>query len=147
MAYGSGGGRGGGGGNGGGRGGGGNRGGGGRQQYDNEKRGVLFDNAEKRGDNDPDLRGQIEVDGVQYWLAAWWNNHPDKGDYLKLQMQEKEDRSPQQQNRSRGQQQRGPQRGQQQQRGGGGEYQDNGGDGGQRTQPGPGDEMDDDIPF
>ena len=41
-------------------------------QYDNNLRGVLFKNDEKRdGRKDPDYRGQCEIDGTQYWLSAW----------------------------------------------------------------------------
>lgn len=136
-----------------------------RKQFDNNMKGVLFENQQKRGDNDPDMKGSTEIDGVEYWVAAWWNPHAQKGEYLKTSYTRKEsdDRSPQQRNNAynRGEDRgaRGPQhggnRGGNVRRGGGGggEYQDNGGDGGQRDrgygrQPErAGDEMDDDIPF
>ena len=41
-------------------------------EYDNNNSGALFRNEEKRdGRQDPDYRGQAEIDRVQYWVAAW----------------------------------------------------------------------------
>ncbi len=39
--------------------------------YDNTNRGALWPNREKQTDKQPDLKGQINVDGVEYWLSAW----------------------------------------------------------------------------
>lgn len=39
--------------------------------YDNNLRGVLFKNDDRRNDRDPDYRGQCEIAGTQYWLSAW----------------------------------------------------------------------------
>jgi hypothetical protein len=74
--------------------GGGNR--GGAKQYDNAMRGVLFDNKDARNKNDPDLRGSCEVDGVEYWVAAWWKKS-DKvdGDFLSMAFTLKEERGEQ----------------------------------------------------
>ncbi len=48
------------------------------QQYDNNRRGVLFKNEDKRdGKQDADYRGNCEIDGVQYWLDAWINTSKD----------------------------------------------------------------------
>ena len=42
------------------------------QQYDNNMRGVLFRNEEKRdGKRDPDYRGQAEIDRQEFWVSAW----------------------------------------------------------------------------
>ena len=40
-------------------------------QYDNTNRGVLFKNDRKDKDTHPDYRGNIKVDGQEYWLSAW----------------------------------------------------------------------------
>ena len=39
--------------------------------FDNEKRGVLFRNNDKQTDRSPDYSGRITVDGVEYQLAGW----------------------------------------------------------------------------
>lgn len=41
------------------------------QEYDNTNRGVLFKNDRKESANHPDYKGQIDVDGVEFWLSAW----------------------------------------------------------------------------
>jgi len=77
--------------------------GGGRKKFDNNMRGVLFTNNEKRrGKEDPDMRGSVEIEGVQYWISGWWKES-DKvdGEFLSLSVQEKQDESPQQKNRGR----------------------------------------------
>ena len=40
-------------------------------QYDNTNRGALFANKEKRGDNDPNARGTLNVGGIEFWVSAW----------------------------------------------------------------------------
>jgi len=39
--------------------------------FDNEKRGVLFRNNDKQTDRSPDYSGRITVEGVEYQLAGW----------------------------------------------------------------------------
>ena len=41
--------------------------------YDNKNRGALWSNKndKREGKKDPDWRGSINVDGKEYWLAAW----------------------------------------------------------------------------
>lgn len=38
--------------------------------YDNNLRGVLFPN-EKQSDTHPDYKGNVEVDGTEYWMSGW----------------------------------------------------------------------------
>ena len=33
--------------------------------------GVLFKNDRKETENQPDYKGSVKVDGVDYWLSAW----------------------------------------------------------------------------
>jgi len=40
-------------------------------EYDNNNSGVLFKNDKKETDKHPDYKGNVEVDHVAYWLAAW----------------------------------------------------------------------------
>lgn len=67
--------------------------GGGRQEYDNNMQGVLFDNERHNKDGDPNMRGQCEIEGVEYWISAWWNNSSKMGDYLKFRLEPKDERS------------------------------------------------------
>jgi hypothetical protein len=39
--------------------------------YNNELRGVLFRVENKKGPKHPDMTGRIEIEGVEYSLAAW----------------------------------------------------------------------------
>ncbi len=39
--------------------------------YDDTNRGALWGNRDKKSDKHPDFKGQINVDGVEYWLSAW----------------------------------------------------------------------------
>lgn len=39
--------------------------------YDNTNTGMLSRNESKEKDTQPDFRGQINVDGKEYWLSGW----------------------------------------------------------------------------
>lgn len=41
--------------------------------YDNTNRGALFKNDKKSEDRDPDYRGNLNIDGKEFWLDAWIN--------------------------------------------------------------------------
>lgn len=41
------------------------------QQYDNEMRGIIGKNDRKTDDRHPDIKGQCEILGVQYWISGW----------------------------------------------------------------------------
>lgn len=41
------------------------------QQYDNNNRGALFPSREKRTPNSPDYTGEININGVDYFLSGW----------------------------------------------------------------------------
>ena len=40
-------------------------------ECDNTNRGTLGKNHNKKGDSHPDYSGQLNVDGVDYWLSGW----------------------------------------------------------------------------
>lgn len=63
-----------------------------QQQYDNNLRGVLFKNDKKTEDKHPNMRGQCEIDGVEYWVSAWTKESPQKGRYQTLAFTPKEER-------------------------------------------------------
>lgn len=62
-----------------------------------EQSGLLFKNAEKRKETDPDYKGEILVDGNLFWLNAWINKS--KGTppttYMALKVNPKEQQAPQ----------------------------------------------------
>jgi hypothetical protein len=39
--------------------------------YDNTNRGTLGKNLRREKDTHPEYTGQIDIDGVGYWLSAW----------------------------------------------------------------------------
>jgi uncharacterized protein (DUF736 family) len=47
--------------------------------FDNNMRGVLFKNSEKRSEKSPDYLGKIEIENVEYQLAAWINTSSKTG--------------------------------------------------------------------
>lgn len=44
------------------------------EQRDNKNRGALWPNDKKSQQNHPDYRGQVDVEGVKYWVSAWAGN-------------------------------------------------------------------------
>lgn len=73
-----------------------------RKQYDNNLRGALFKNEDKKNDDHPDYRGQCEVDGTEYWLSAWIKTSKSGDKFMSLSLQVKEDRQQQRREPSRG---------------------------------------------
>lgn len=41
------------------------------EEYDNELRGVLFKNDRKTKANQPDYKGNAQIDDVEYWVSGW----------------------------------------------------------------------------
>lgn len=59
--------------------------------YDNTNRGVLRKNDRKEKDTHPEYKGNINVDGQEYWLSAWVKEHENMGGkYFSLSVQKKE---------------------------------------------------------
>lgn len=98
--------------------------------YDNTNRGIMSRNDRKEQDTHPDFTGQINVDGVDYWLNGWVKERNDgSGKFFSLSVKPKEQRAApprQREPEPQRQQQRPAQRG-----GGGSGF----------------DDMDSDIPF
>lgn len=40
-------------------------------EYDNTNRGQIWKNDKKETDKHPDFRGDINIEGKEYWLSAW----------------------------------------------------------------------------
>jgi hypothetical protein len=61
------------------------------QQYDNELRGIIGKNDRKEKDSHPDIKGQCEILGVQYWISGWRKEKKDgSGSFYSLSFEPKE---------------------------------------------------------
>jgi hypothetical protein len=62
--------------------------------FDNTNSGILGKNDRRReGKNDAEYTGQINVDGVEYWLNAWVKERKDKsGKFFSLSVRPKQPR-------------------------------------------------------
>lgn len=58
-------------------------------EYDNTNRGVLFKNDRKESDKHPDYKGNVNVNGVEFWLSAWIKEST-KGKFMSLSVQPKD---------------------------------------------------------
>jgi uncharacterized protein (DUF736 family) len=60
--------------------------------YDNTNSGALFKNEDKKSDKHPDYRGQLDVEGEEYWVSAWIKTSKAGKKYMSLSIQAKEER-------------------------------------------------------
>jgi uncharacterized protein (DUF736 family) len=58
--------------------------------YDNTNRGALFKNDEKAKDEQPDYRGRLNVDGVEFWLSGWIKTSKAGAKFMSLNVQPKQ---------------------------------------------------------
>jgi uncharacterized protein (DUF736 family) len=58
-------------------------------QYDNTNSGALFRN-DKKSEKHPDYRGDINVNGVDYWISAWLKTSKKGTKFMSLSVTEKE---------------------------------------------------------
>jgi uncharacterized protein (DUF736 family) len=60
--------------------------------FDNTNRGALFRNDERTDENNwPDYRGNLNVDGVEFWLSAWIKTSKKGMKYMSLAIKPKDD--------------------------------------------------------
>jgi hypothetical protein len=60
-------------------------------QYDNNMTGIVSKNARKTDDKHPDIKGQCEIDGVQYWVDGWQKTRSsDGGKFYSLRFKRKD---------------------------------------------------------
>lgn len=45
--------------------------------YDNTNTGIISKNDKKTTDQHPDIKGQCDIGGVQYWVAGWMKERKD----------------------------------------------------------------------
>jgi hypothetical protein len=61
------------------------------QQYDNTNSGILSRNDRKEQPSHPDFKGQLNVDGVEYWLSGWVKERKDgSGKFFSLSVKPKD---------------------------------------------------------
>ena len=48
--------------------------------YDNTNRGTLGKNKHKTEDTHPEYAGQINIEGVEYWLSGWIKSNGETGE-------------------------------------------------------------------
>lgn len=59
--------------------------------YDNTNRGTIAKNTRKTEDKHPDIAGQINVEGVDYWINGWAKkNSQDGSSFYSLTVKRKE---------------------------------------------------------
>jgi len=57
--------------------------------YDNTNSGALFTNDDKMTDRHPDIKGTLNVEGVEYWCSGWNNTSKAGKDYISLKIEKK----------------------------------------------------------
>jgi hypothetical protein len=63
--------------------------------YDNELKGVLFKNKDKRPDKkDADYRGNATINGIEYWVDSWVNDAKSGEKYMALKFKAKDQQAP-----------------------------------------------------
>lgn len=104
-------------------------------EYDNTNSGALFKNDKQGNDNWPDYRGQINVNGEDFWISAWLKTSKKDGKkYMSLAIQANDKKQSSQPSRQPARQQtRQPDRQQGRQQ--------------RAPDPYPADDFDGDIPF
>lgn len=60
------------------------------QQYDNTNRGVLFKNNKKDTDRHPDYTGNINVDGVEFFISSWIKESSKGNKFMSLSVTKKD---------------------------------------------------------
>ena len=61
------------------------------QQYDNNLTGVIGKNDRKEKESHPDVKGNCEINGVQYWISGWKKTRKDgSGSFYSLRFEPKD---------------------------------------------------------
>ena len=65
-----------------------------QKEYDNTNGGAIFPNDKKQKDSHPDYRGNINVEGTEYWLKGWKKTSKTGMKFLSLSLPKKEEQAP-----------------------------------------------------
>lgn len=57
--------------------------------YDNTNRGTIGENTRRQNDKQPDMTGQLNVNGVGYWLSGW-KKQSATGEFISLEVKPKD---------------------------------------------------------
>lgn len=59
--------------------------------YDNKLTGIISKNDRKTDDKHPDIKGQCEIDGIDYWIDGWMKpRNSDGGKFYSLRFKRKD---------------------------------------------------------
>lgn len=58
--------------------------------YDNTNTGALFPNDKRESDKHPQMKGSINVEGVEYWVSGWTNVSKAGAKYQSLKLTRKD---------------------------------------------------------
>ncbi|MFZ0146873.1 MAG: hypothetical protein WBG18_18130 [Xanthobacteraceae bacterium] len=58
-------------------------------KYDNTNRGALFRNDDKTDDKHADYRGNVNVEGTEYWINAWISESKKGTKYMALRLKKR----------------------------------------------------------
>jgi len=59
--------------------------------YEKNETGVLFKNDKKEKETQPDYKGNLTVDNVEYYISSWINTSKKGDKYMSLKLTKKED--------------------------------------------------------
>lgn len=59
-------------------------------EYNNENRGVLFQNTKKETEKHPDYTGELNVEGKEYWISGWKKVSKNGNPFVSLSIKPKE---------------------------------------------------------
>jgi hypothetical protein len=63
-------------------------------QYDNTNTGTISKNARKEKESQPDIKGQLNVDGREFWVSGWRKERKDgTGSFYSLQVTPKDEQT------------------------------------------------------
>ena len=62
-------------------------------EYDNTNRGRLFKNDRRTKETQPTHKGDLNVNGVEFWLSAWSKTSQAGNKYLSISVAPKEEQS------------------------------------------------------
>jgi uncharacterized protein (DUF736 family) len=62
-------------------------------EYNNENRGSLFKNEKKEEEKHPDMKGSLNVNGVEYWISGWKKTSKAGTGFISLSIRPKQEQT------------------------------------------------------